>query len=224
MDPETWQIISLTLGVAVLSTVLILPLGVALAWLLARPGWRGKSLVETLVALPLVMPPVATGLILLRLLGRRGPLGYWLEEKMGIEIVFTWRAVVIALAVMSFPLLVRTARVAFQEVNPRLEQIARTLGAGELRVFFTVSLPLAGRGIVAGTLLAFARALGEFGATIMVAGNIPGRTSTIALSIYENVLLGHDSAAFRLLAVSVAMAFAAVWASEFLMRRRAAAP
>jgi len=138
--------------------------------------------------------------------------------------VFTWRAVVIALAVMSFPLLVRTARVAFQEVNPRLEQIARTLGAGELRVFFTVSLPLAGRGIVAGTLLAFARALGEFGATIMVAGNIPGRTSTIALSIYENVLLGHDSAAFRLLAVSVAMAFAAVWASEFLMRRRAAAP
>ena len=224
MDPETWQIISLTLGVAVLSTVLILPLGVALAWLLARPGWRGKSLVETLVALPLVMPPVATGLILLRLLGRRGPLGYWLEEKMGIEIVFTWRAVVIALAVMSFPLLVRTARVAFQQVNPRLEQIARTLGAGELRVFFTVSLPLAGRGIVAGTLLAFARALGEFGATIMVAGNIPGRTSTIALSIYENVLLGHDSTAYRLLAVSVAMAFAAVWGSEFLMRRRAAAP
>jgi molybdate transport system permease protein len=223
MDPETWQIISLTLGAAVLSTVLILPLGVALAWLLARPGWRGKSLVETAVALPLVMPPVATGLILLELLGRRGPLGYWLEEKLGLEIVFTWRAVVIALAVMSFPLLVRTARVAFQEVNPRLEQIARTLGAGELRVFFTVSLPLAGRGIVAGTLLAFARALGEFGATIMVAGNIPGRTSTIALSIYENVLLGHDSTAWRLLAVSVAMAFAAVWGSEILMRRRAVA-
>src|SRR5271166_3988289 len=108
MDPETWQIISLTLGVAVLSTVSILPLGVALAWLLARPGWRGKSLVETLVTLPLVIPPVATGLILLKLLGRRGPLGYWLEERLGIEIVFTWRAVVIALAVMSFPLLVRT--------------------------------------------------------------------------------------------------------------------
>jgi molybdate transport system permease protein len=224
MDPETWQIISLTLGVAVLSTVLILPVGVALAWLLARPGWRGKSLVETVVALPLVMPPVATGLILLEVFGRHGPVGYWLEEKLGIDVVFTWRAVVIALAVMSFPLLVRTARVAFQQVNPRLEQIARTLGAGELRVFFTVSLPLAGRGIVAGTLLAFARALGEFGATIMVAGNIPGRTSTIALSIYENVLLGHDSTAYRLLAVSVAMAFAAVWGSEFLMRRRAAAP
>jgi molybdate transport system permease protein len=224
VDSETWQIISLTLGVAVLSTVLILPFGVTLAWLLARPGWRGKSLVETVVALPLVMPPVATGLILLKLLGRRGPLGWWLEEKLGIEIVFTWRAVVIALGVMSFPLLVRTARVAFQEVNPRLEQIARTLGAGELRVFFTVSLPLAARGIIAGTLLAFARALGEFGATIMVAGNIPGRTSTIALSIYEKVLLGQDDAAFRLLAVSVAMAFAAVWGSEYLMRRRIAAP
>jgi molybdate transport system permease protein len=224
MDHENWQIVWLTLGVAVLSTAAILPLGIGLAWLLARPGWRGKSVVETLVALPLVMPPVATGLILLRLLGRRGAIGYWLEEKLGIEIVFTWKAVVIALGVMSFPLLVRTARVAFQEVNPRLEQIARTLGAGEWRVFFTVSLPLAGRGIAAGTLLAFARALGEFGATIMVAGNIPGRTSTIALSIYQNVLLGHDDAAFRLLAVSVAMAFAAVWTSEYLMRRRMHAP
>ena len=224
MDHENWQIVWLTLGVAVLSTAAILPLGIGLAWLLARPGWRGKSVVETLVALPLVMPPVATGLILLRLLGRRGAIGYWLEEKLGIEIVFTWKAVVIALGVMSFPLLVRTARVAFQEVNPRLEQIARTLGAGEWRVFFTVSLPLAGRGIAAGTLLAFARALGEFGATIMVAGNIPGRTSTIALSIYQNVLLGHDDAAFRLLAVSVAMAFAAVWMSEYLMRRRIPAP
>jgi molybdate transport system permease protein len=224
VDPGDWQIIWLTFGVAVLSTALILPLGVALAWLLARPGWRGKSLVETLVALPLVMPPVATGLILLKLLGRRGAIGYWLEQRLGIEIVFTWRAVVIAMGVMSFPLLVRTARVAFQEINPRLEQIARTLGAGEMRVFFTVSLPLAGRGIVAGTLLAFARALGEFGATIMVAGNIPGRTSTIALSIYENVLLGQDTAAYRLLAVAVAMAFAAVWTSEFLMRRRTVAP
>jgi molybdate transport system permease protein len=178
--------------------------------------------VETFVALPLVVPPVATGLILLKLLGRRGFLGSYFERTFGLEIVFTWRAVVIAIGVMSFPLLVRTSRVAFEEVNPRLEEIARTLGAGELRIFFTLTLPLAARGIIAGTILAFARALGEFGATIMVAGNIPGRTSTVALSIYQFVQLSQDSAAFKLLGVSVLMAFAAVWTSEFVLRRRSA--
>jgi len=220
MENENWQIIYFTLGVSVLSTLLILPGGVALAWLLARPRWMGKSLVETLVALPLVIPPVATGLILLKLLGRRGVLGSFIEKTFGVEIVFTWRAVVIAIGVMSFPLLVRTSRVAFEGVNPRLEEIARTLGAGELRIFFTVTLPLAARGIIAGTILAFARALGEFGATIMVAGNIPGKTSTIALSIYQFVQLNQDSAAFKLLGVSVLMAFGAVWISEFVLRKR----
>ena len=222
MEHDNWQIIYFTLGVSILSTALILPGGVFLAWLLARPRWMGKSLVETLVALPLVLPPVATGLILLKLFGRRGILGSFLEKNLGIDIVFTWRAVVIALGVMSFPLLVRTSRVAFEEVNPRLEEIARTLGAGETRIFFTVALPLAARGIIAGTLLAFARALGEFGATIMVAGNIPGKTSTIALSIYQYVQLSQDSAAFKLLGVSVFMAFAAVLTSEFVLRRRSA--
>ena len=220
MENENWQIVYFTLGVSILSTLLILPGGVALAWLLARPRWMGKSLVETLVALPLVIPPVATGLILLKLLGRRGVLGAFIEKTFGVEIVFTWRAVVIAIGVMSFPLLVRTSRVAFEGVNPRLEEIARTLGAGELRIFFTVTLPLAARGIIAGTILAFARALGEFGATIMVAGNIPGKTSTIALSIYQFVQLSQDSAAFKLLGVSVLMAFGAVWISEFVLRRR----
>jgi len=220
LTPEEWQIIGFTLGVATLSTLLILPVGTLLAWLLARGRWRGKSVVETFVALPLVMPPVATGLILLKLFGRRGLVGSWLEQVLGIEIVFTWRAVVLAMAVMSFPLLVRAARVAFEEVNPRLEQIARTLGAGELRVFFTVTLPLAARGIAAGTILAFARALGEFGATILVAGNIPGKTSTLSLSIYGFVQLGQDTAAFRLLAISVGIAFAAVWVSEYVMRSR----
>jgi len=220
MEHDNWQIIYFTLGVSILSTVLILPGGVLLAWLLARPRWIGKSLVETLVALPLVVPPVATGLILLELFGRRGILGSFLEKNLGIDIVFTWRAVVIALGVMSFPLLVRTSRVAFEEINPRLEEIARTLGAGETRIFFTLALPLAARGIVAGTMLAFARALGEFGATIMVAGNIPGKTSTIALAIYQYVQLSQDSAAFKLLGVSVLMAFAAVWMSEFILRRR----
>jgi molybdate transport system permease protein len=220
MQQDNWQIITFTLGVSVLSTLLILPGGILLAWLLSRPKWIGKSVVETLVALPLVVPPVATGLILLELLGRRGLIGSFLEKNLGLEIVFTWRAVVIAIGVMSFPLLVRTSRVAFEEVNPRLEEIARTLGAGEARIFFTIALPLAARGIIAGTMLAFARALGEFGATVMVAGNIPGRTSTIALSIYEYVQLGEDSAALKLLAFSMLMAFGAVWVSEFVIRRR----
>ena len=219
MNHEDWHIIGFTLGVATLSTLIILPFGTALAWLLARGRWPGKSVVETIVALPLVMPPVASGLILLKLLGRKGPIGSMLENWFGIEIVFTWKAVVIAMAVMSFPLLVRAARVAFEEINPRLEQIARTLGAGEWRLFFTITLPLAARGIVAGTLLAFARALGEFGATILVAGNIPGKTSTLSLSIYGFVQLGQDNAAFRLLAVSVAISFAAVWISQSVMRR-----
>jgi molybdate transport system permease protein len=210
-----------TLGVALLGTLLILPGGVALGWLLARRRWPGKALVETLVALPLVIPPVATGLILLKLFGRRGPLGVFFERTFGIEIVFTWKAVVLATAVMALPLLVRSARVAFEEVPPRLEAVARTLGAGPWRVFFTVTLPLARRGLLAGCVLAFARALGEFGATVMVAGMIPGETITLALGIYHEVQLGHDSAALGLLAISVTLAFGAVAASEWLLRRRA---
>jgi molybdate transport system permease protein len=222
VSPETWQITWFTVWVSALSLGLILPPGVALAWLLARKSWPGKSLVETLVALPLVVPPVATGLILLKLLGRRGTLGGWVEQTFGLELVFTWRAVVIATAVMSFPLLVRTARVAFEGVNPRLEQVARTLGAGPWRVFATVTLPLAARGLAAGAVLAFARGLGEFGATVMVAGMIPGQTVTLALSIYQQVNLGRDEAAWPLLGVSVALAFGAVWLSERLLQRRSA--
>ncbi len=221
MSDDAWQVTWFTVGVAALSTLLILPLGVALGWLLARRDWRGKSIVETLVALPLVIPPVATGLILLKLLGRRGPIGGWLENAFGWEIVFTWRGVVVATAVMSFPLLARTARVAFEGVSPRLEQVARTLGAGPWRVFAQVTLPLARRGLIAGVLLSFARALGEFGATIMVAGFIPGQTATLALSIYHSVQLGRDGEAMVLLAISVTIAFAAVWASEWFLRRKA---
>jgi molybdate transport system permease protein len=220
MSPEEWQIVWFTTWVSALSTVVILPLGLAVAWLLARRDWPGKSVVETLLTLPLVMPPVATGLILLKLFGRRGAIGAFLHDTLGFDIVFTWRGVLIALGVMSFPLLVRSTRVAFEEINPRLEQIARTLGAGEGRVFFTITAPLAMRGIVGGMILAFARALGEFGATIMVAGNIPGRTSTLSLSIFQSVQLGQDAHAFRLLGVSVVLAFMAVWTSEWLMRRR----
>jgi molybdate transport system permease protein len=220
MSGEEWGIVGFTVRVAALATLLILVPGIALAWALARRDWPGKSLVETAVMLPIVMPPVATGLLLLELLGRNGPLGSFLYDRLGLTIVFTWRAVVIAMAVMSFPLLVRAARVAFEGVNPRLEQIARTLGAGDPRVFLTITMPLAIRGIVAGTVLAFARALGEFGATILVAGTIPGRTSTLSLAIYSHVQLGQDSDAFRLLLVSVSIAFAAVWISEWCLRRR----
>ena len=219
MTAPEWQIVWFTAWVSALSTVVILPPGLALAWLMARYEWPGKSIVETLVSLPLVMPPVATGLILLKLLGRRGALGSFLHDTLDLDIVFTWRGVLVALGVMSFPLLVRSTRIAFEEVNPRFEQIARTLGAGDARVFFTITAPLALRGILGGMILAFARALGEFGATIMVAGNIPGRTSTLSLSIFQSVQLGDDAHAFRLLAASTALAFVAVWSGEWLMRR-----
>jgi molybdate transport system permease protein len=215
-----WQIVWFTAWVSALSTLVILPFGLALAWALAWRDWPGKSIVETLVSLPLVMPPVATGLILLKLFGRRGAIGGFLHDRLNFDVIFTWRAVLLALSVMSLPLLVRSARVAFEEVNPRLEQIARTLGSGGWRVFFTITVPLAARGIVAGMILAFARALGEFGATIMVAGNIPGKTSTLSLTIFQDVQIGQDSSAFRLLGVSVVLAFAAVWFSEFLLRRK----
>jgi molybdate transport system permease protein len=215
MTAVEWQTVGFTIWVAALSTLAILPIGLALAWALARGDWPGKSLVETFVTLPLVMPPVATGLILLTMLGKHG-LGGWLD----VRIVFTWRAVLLALGVMSLPLLVRSARSAFEEVNPRLEQIARTLGASGWRVFFTITAPLAARGIVGGMLLAFARALGEFGATIMVAGNIQGKTQTLSLAIFENVQIGEDADAYRLLGVSVVLAFIAVWGSEFFLRRK----
>jgi molybdate transport system permease protein len=220
MGIEDWQIVWFTAWVSALSTILILPFGLAVAWLLARYRFPGTTLVETLVSLPLVMPPVATGLILLKLLGRRGAIGHFLHENLNLDIVFTWRAVVVALGVMSFPLLVRSARIAFEGISPRLEQVARTLGAGDLRVFATITVPLASRGILGGMLLSFARALGEFGATIMVAGNIPGQTSTLSLSIFQSVQLGQDTVAFRLLGISTALAFIAVWTSEWLMHRR----
>ena len=220
MSPEEWEFVRFTTLMATLSTLVVLPVGLAIAWWLARVAWKGKFIVETLVTLPLVLPPVVTGLVLLKLFGRRGPIGSWLHESLGLEVIFTWRAVVIALAVMSLPLFVRAARTAFEEVNPRFEEMSRTLGAGEWRVFFTVTLPLARRGVLSGMVLAFARGLGEFGATIMVAGSIPGQTTTLSVAIYQYVQLGQDSRAWTLAGVSAALAFAAVLGSEWLMRPR----
>jgi molybdate transport system permease protein len=214
---ETWQITLFSIAVGLASTLLILPFGIALAWLFARKEWPLKSVIETAVLLPLVMPPVSTGLILLKIFGRRSPLGQWLYER-GVEIVFNWKGVLIAMSVMSFPLLVRSVRTSFAEVNPRLEQIAATLGASPLRIFFVITIPLAYKGIVAGALLAFSRALGEFGATILLAGNIPGQTQTLSLAIYNYVQLGKDSDAYVLLGITVALAFLFVWCSEWLLR------
>jgi molybdate transport system permease protein len=222
MSSETWQIILFTIEVSALSTLLILPFGIAIAWLLARRDWPGKSLIETVVMLPLFVPPVATGFVLLMLFGRHGPLGSILQRAAGIDVVFTWRAVVLAGAVMSLPLLVRTAQNAFQEVNTRLEDIARTLGAGEWRVFRTISLPLALRGVITGTVLAFARAMGEFGATVVVAGMIPRRTMTISLAIYQKIQLGHDAEALPLLLVSIGIVFLTVLCGQLISRRKGA--
>ena len=216
---DTWQVTLFSIAVGLASTLLILPFGITLAWLFARKEWPLKSLFETIVLLPLVMPPVSTGLILLKIFGRRSPLGQWLYQ-MGFEIVFNWKGVLIAMAVMSFPLLVRSVRISFADVNPRLEQIAATLGASPLRIFFVITIPLAYKGIVAGALLAFSRALGEFGATILLAGNIPGRTQTLSLAIYNFVQLGKDADAYVLLAITVALAFSFVWVSEWLLRTR----
>jgi molybdate transport system permease protein len=221
MEGIEWPVVWFTIGVSALATLCILPPGIFLAWLLARKNWPGKTIIETFVALPLVLPPVATGLILLKILGRRGTIGGFLEKTVGLEIVFTWKAVLIALAVMSFPLLVRTARVAFENVNPRLEQVARTLGAPRTRVFFSITMPLALRGIIGGALLAFARALGEFGATILVAGAIPGKTATMAVSIFNLIQLGQDDAALKLVLISILLSFGAVAASEYFIRRQA---
>jgi len=217
---DQWQVIRFTLLVCLGSSLVILPFGMALAWWLAKTSVRWKSIVETIVSLPLVLPPVATGLILLNLFGRRGPLGAAFRAVFGTDVVFTWRAVLVATAVMSFPLLVRTARLGFEAVNPRLEQIAQTLGASFWRVMFTVTIPLAARGILAGFLLSFARAIGEFGATILVAGNIPGKTTTLSLAIYSLVQLGKDQDAYILVLVAAFLAFGAIFLSEVLVRTK----
>ena len=219
MTREDFSILLLTLRVAAISTLVILPLGVAAGWALSRGRGAVKQIAETLIALPLVLPPTAVGLLLLEVLRRSGPIGRLLDRA-GVEVLFTWKAVVLATAVMSFPLLVRPVRAAFAEVDPRLLGVARSLGHGPFSVFRRVAMPLAWRGILAGTVLAFSRALGEFGATILVAGNIPGRTQTLALAIFHRTQIGQDGNALRLVAIVVALAFLAILATEALERRR----
>lgn len=215
---DAWHITWFTLATAAVATVLMLPPGLALAWLLARRRFRGRVLLETIVSLPLVMPPVATGLLLLWLFAPLGPAGRALAS-LGVEVVFTWKAVVLSMTVMGLPLMVRTARAGIEQVDGRFEAAAATLGAGPVRVFFTITLPLARPAIVAGAALGFARALGEFGATVMIAGSIPGATRTLAVGIYSLAETGRDQEAFVLVAISATIAFAALWVSNWLTSR-----
>ena len=219
MTADDFMLILFTLGVSAAAIVASLPFGLALGWCLARKQWPGKALVETLVMLPLVVPPVVTGLVLLKLFGKKGPFGPLLEQS-GIEIIFTWKAVVLALAIMAFPLLLRCIRTAFEEVPRHLEEAAATLGKTPWQVFSRVSVPLARRGIAAGLVLGFARALGEFGATMMVAGLIPGVTETIPLAIYRSFHAGNDDRVWMLAGVSAVIAFIALWIAGRLTKGR----
>lgn len=216
--PEIWEITSFTIASAAFATALMLVPGLFLAWLLARGRFHGRLVIDTAVSLPLVMPPVATGLVLLVLVAPRGPLGRLLAQA-GVDIVFTWKAVVLAMAVMGLPLFVRTVRAGIEQVDRRYEAAAATLGAGPLRVFFTVTLPLSRPAVLAGAVLGFARALGEFGATIMIAGSIPGSTRTLAVAIYSFAETGRDSDAALLVSVSAAIAFIALALSNWISSR-----
>ena len=219
MTAETWAIARFTVLMALIATALVLPPAIGIGWLLARRNFPGKTLLETIVSLPLVLPPVASGLLLLWFFGRRSPVGRALDAA-GIEIIFTWKAVVIAMMVISFPLVARSVRAGIEQVDRRYEQIAATLGAGPFRILRTITLPLASRGIAAGAVLGFSRALGEFGATIMVAGAIPGRTRTIAVGIYTLVETGREQAAWVLVLISAVLAFGAIYVSNLLIDQR----
>lgn len=221
LSPEEWTALWLSSTIAMAAAMASLPFGVAIGYLLARISFSGRWLVEGVVNLPLVLPPVVTGYLLLACLGPRGPIGSLLGDWFGVKIVFSWSAAVLAAMMVSFPLMVRAIRVAFQSVDPRMEMAARTLGAGRLRAFLTVTLPLARRGVIAGWLLAFARSLGEFGATIMVAGNIEGQTRTIPLAVFTTASRpGGVGQCWRLVILSIMLACGALAASEWVERRR----
>ena len=198
---SAWIALSLSLQVAAWATLLNAVLGIGIAWTLARLRFPGRDLLEALLTLPMVLPPTVLGYYLLVLIGRNGPIGAFLHEHFGITLVFTFAGAVIAATVVAFPLVMKSARAAFETIDPQFERAARVLGLSPLAVFFRVTLPLARRGILAGLLLAFARALGEFGATLMVAGSIPGRTQTLSIAVYEAVQAGQDVTANVLVAI-----------------------
>jgi molybdate transport system permease protein len=220
ISPTEWTAVLLSLRVAVVATLVATPLGVAVAWFLARREFWGKSFVDALIHLPLVLPPVVTGYLLLLALGRRGLVGAWLAEHLGIVFAFRWTGAALACGIMSFPLLVRPIRLSIEAIDRRLEQAAGTLGAAPWQVFLSVTLPLALPGVLAGMVLGFAKAIGEFGATITFVSNIPGETQTISSAIYSLIQTPDgDGAAIRLAVVSIVIAMGALIASEFFARR-----
>ena len=223
LSPQDWTAVALSLRVAAVSTVVALPFGIAVATLLARKDFWGKSLVDAIVLLPLVLPPVVTGYLLLITFGRRAPVGAFLADHLGIVFSFRWTGAALACGIMAFPLMVRAIRLSIEAIDRRLEDAAATLGANRMWLFLTVTLPLALPGIIAGMMLAFARALGEFGATITFVSNIPGETQTISAAIYTLTQVpGGDAAALSLVIVAVIISLAALIASEWLARRATA--
>jgi len=222
LSPADWTAVELTIRISIVATLCALPFGIGLGWLLARREFWGKSVLDGLVHLPLVLPPVVTGYLLLISFGRRAPVGAFLYDHFGIVFAFRWTGAALACGVMGFPLMVRPIRLALEAIDRKLEDAASTLGANRIFVFLTVTLPLALPGIIAGVVLCFARALGEFGATITFVSNIPGETQTISAAIYTLTQIpGSDAAAARLVLVSLVLAFAALFASEWLSRRAA---
>ena len=220
LSSDELQALRLSIQAASLGTLLGFPLALALAWLLVKSSFRGKVVLDTLVSFPLVLPPIITGYFLLLLLGKNGPIGGPLENILGLKLVFTWVAAALAAGLVSLPLMVRAMEVAIAGVDPRLERAARSLGASPIRAFFTVTVPLAYRGILGGVFLAFARGLGEFGATIIVAGNIPGQTQTIPLAMFTDLQAGDDGGALRLVALSMALAAISLFVHHLLVQRR----
>ncbi len=220
MEPA-WIALLLSLKVAGWATAIALVSGIAAGFMLARWRFPGRDLLDTLLTLPMVLPPTVLGYYLLVLVGRHGWIGRWLKETFGINLIFTWQGAVIAAAIVIFPLIFKPARAAFEEVDSQLEQAARVLGVPEWGIFFRVTLPLAWRGILAGTLLAFARALGEFGATLMVAGSIPGKTQTLSIAIYEAVQAGEDGLANTLVLVTSLVCIVMLLAANRLAPARA---
>ena len=219
LSSTEFQVIGLSLQVAALGVLIGLPFSLWIGWLLAKSSMRGKAVLDTVVSFPLVLPPVVTGYFLLRLMGRDGPVGGLLYGLFGVDVVFTWVAAALAAALVSLPLMVRAIEVSMAGVDPRLESAARSLGASPFKTFFRITAPLAYRGILAAALLAFARGLGEFGATIVVAGNIPGRTQTAPLYIFNRLQVGDDSAAIRLIAASLVLALITLSVHHHLARR-----
>jgi molybdate transport system permease protein len=220
LSSAEWVAIELSLRISIVATAWALPFGIAIGWLLARKQFWGKALLDGVAHLPLVLPPVVTGYLLLISFGRRGPIGEFLYDHFGIVFSFRWTGAALACSIMGFPLMVRPIRLALEAIDRRLEDAASTLGANHLLVFFTVTLPLALPGVIAGVLLCFARALGEFGATITFVSNIPGETQTISTLIYTLTQVpGGDAAAGRLVLISIMLAFAALFASEWVARR-----